>query len=121
MVSVIDTLFWLPHCSTCQKADAWLKEHGIIVKQYHDVKTTPITPAVLKQLVDGVGGEETLFSKRAMKYRQLGLHEQTLTPEQLFNHMLEEYTFIKRPVLLTSDNRVLAGFSQKVYAASLLG
>jgi arsenate reductase (glutaredoxin) len=108
-------LYWLPHCSTCQKAEAALQDLGVTIERTIDLKATPITANDLRTLVTGIGGEEALFSKRAMKYRSMGLHEQVLTPEQLFEHMLTEYTFIKRPVLLTTDNQVIAGFSQKTY------
>ena len=115
MAPTIKTMFWLPHCSTCQKAEAWLTTQGIPIEQTHDLKATPLSEDALKQLVKGIGGADNLFSKRAMKYRSMGLNEQTLSDEQLFEHMLAEYTFIKRPALLLSDGRVLAGFSTKQY------
>jgi arsenate reductase (glutaredoxin) len=54
-----------------------------------------------------------------MKFRSLGLDKQVLTDDQLFQHMLDEYTFIKRPVILTKAGVVLAGFSAKAYDALL--
>jgi arsenate reductase-like glutaredoxin family protein len=35
----------------------------------------------------------------------------------MLRYMLEEYTFIKRPTVLTSDKRVLCGYSKKQYDA----
>jgi arsenate reductase len=45
-----------------------------------------------------------------MKYRKLGLHEQTLSGDDLLRLMAEEYTFVTRPVIVAGD-RATAGFS----------
>jgi arsenate reductase len=111
---VVDVMYWLPHCSTCQKADAFLKELDVNVRQYVDVKTEPVDKATLEALCKKMGGVEALFSKRAMKYRQWGLDQKTLTNAEMLDYMIQEYTFIKRPVIVAGDN-ILAGFSQKQY------
>jgi arsenate reductase len=110
-------LYWLPHCSTCVKAHDWLLAHGVSVVATHDIKAERLPLATVEALVAGIGSAEALFSKRAMKYRQLGLHEQTLSHADMLKWMHEEYTFIKRPVLLLSNGQVLAGFSAKTYAS----
>jgi arsenate reductase (glutaredoxin) len=116
----IETFFWLPHCSTCQKAEGYLLDAGATIQHYVDLKASPIAEATLRDLVTRIpGGTVGLFSKRAMKFRSLGLDKQVLTDDQLFQHMLDEYTFIKRPVILTKAGVVLAGFSAKAYDALL--
>jgi len=55
---------------------------------------------------------DKLFSRRAMKYRSLGLHEQQLSEDDLVRHMAQEYTFVTRPVIVRGD-RATAGFSAK--------
>ena len=114
-------LYWLPHCSTCQKAKAFLEANGVSFSLVRDIKADPLSQQEVQGFVDKMsGGAEALFSKRALKYRSLGLHEQTLTPEQLIEHMATEYTFIKRPVVIfEADNAVFAGFSAKQYEAYL--
>jgi arsenate reductase len=59
-----------------------------------------------------VGGVEKLVSKRAMKYRGMGLHEQTLSDDDLLRLMPEEYTFVTRPVIVRGDHATY-GFSAK--------
>jgi arsenate reductase len=49
-----------------------------------------------------------------MKYRSMGLNERTLSDEEMIDYMTEEYTFIRRPVLI-AENDALAGFSKKKY------
>ena len=112
---VIEAFYWLSHCSTCQKAEAFLKERGAKIQRYIDVKTESVSRTELEQLVQKIGSVEALFSKRAMKYRQWGLDKQTLSPDEMLDYMAKEYTFIKRPVLVTKDGQILSGFSAKQY------
>jgi arsenate reductase (glutaredoxin) len=58
------------------------------------------------------GRAETLFSRRAMKYRQIGLHERELSEDDPLRLMAEKYTFVTRPVIVRGD-RATAGFSAK--------
>lgn len=113
----IDIFYWLPKCTTCQKADAYLKEHGIRIARYVDVKTMPVSRETLQQLAEKLGGVENLFSKRALKYRAMGLHTRPLSDDEMLDRMAEEYTFIKRPVVVTASGNVMAGFTKKPYEA----
>lgn len=107
-------LYGLPHCTTCQKAVGYLEELGVKVESFHDVKENRLSRTEVENLVKLVGGVEKLFSKRAMKYRSLGLNERDLSREELLDYMVDEYTFIRRPVLVFGD-KALAGFSKKKY------
>jgi arsenate reductase len=116
----IERFYWLPHCSTCQKAEQHLLKKGAVIKKHINVKEEKVSRQELEELCNALGGVDKLFSKRAMKYRGWGLHEKELSDEDMLNYMLEEYTFIKRPVLVTAasktqDKRVLSGFSAKQY------
>jgi arsenate reductase (glutaredoxin) len=119
MSLVIETFYWLPYCSTCTKAEAWLKSQGVTIKNLVDIKSTPLSKEIILQLCKALGSEEALFSKRAMKYRSLGLHERTLTAEEMLHYMALEYTFIKRPVAVFSTGQVQCGFSEKAYKTLL--
>ena len=66
------------------------------------------------QLAELVGGAGELFSRRARKYRAQGLHERELSDDDMLDLMTAEYTFIKRPVLV-SGTRAVAGFTPKTY------
>jgi arsenate reductase len=117
----IERIYWLPHCSTCVKADQYLKDKGATVKKYINVKEEQVSEKEIQELCDLMGGVEKLFSKRAMKYRGWGLHEKELSEADMLKYMHEEYTFIKRPVIVTKDKRILAGFSAKQYDLLLQG
>ncbi len=51
-------------------------------------------------LFEKSGSYESLFNKRAMKYRALGLNTAKLTEGDFRKYILKEYTFIKRPILV---------------------
>ncbi|HEU4559380.1 MAG TPA: ArsC/Spx/MgsR family protein [Longimicrobium sp.] len=105
-------MYGLPHCSTCVKARDHLVARGVEVRSFRDLKTQPLSRAEVEELARKVGGVEKLFSRRAMKYRQMGLHEQELSDADLLRLMTEEYTFVTRPVIVRGD-RATAGFSMK--------
>ncbi len=114
-METIETFYGLPNCTTCQKAEAFLKDKGLTIEAIVNVKTHTVDKATLRHLAHQLGGVENLFSKRALKYRALGLHERTLTEDDMIDLMHQEYTFIKRPVVVTKSGKVLAGYTQKPY------
>lgn len=106
------TVYGLPHCSTCQKTVAYLEGKGVRVDGFRDIKADRLSAEEVRALAERVGGAEKLFSRRAMKYRQMGLHERELSGEEMLRLMAEEYTFVTRPVVVAGD-RATAGFSAK--------
>ena len=78
-----------------------------------DIKTEPITPAQLDDMITLAGSADALFSKRARKYKELGLKNRKLSDSEIRQLILSEYTFLKRPVLLF-DGQIFIGNSPKV-------
>ncbi len=107
-------IYGLPHCSTCKKAVEFLESAGVEIESFHDIKEKRLSRREIEQLVERVAGVESLFSKRAMKYRAMGLHEREVSEKEMIKLMVDEYTFIRRPVLVYED-MALAGFSKKKY------
>ena len=62
------------------------------------------------------GSYEALFSRVAMKYKSLGLKDMKLQEEDYRQYILNEYTFLKRPVFLIDDG-IFIGNSKKNVAA----
>ena len=81
-----------------------------------DIKTEKITPAQLEQMKKMAGTYEALFSRRAMKYKELGLKDKKLTEDDYKKLILEEYTFLKRPVVILKD-KIFVGSEKKNVAA----
>ncbi len=106
------------HLSTCTTSQRILKElkpgPGYALQ---DIKTDPITPEQLDAMATLAGSYEALFSRVAMKYRAWGLGGRRLTEKDYRRYILQEYTFLKRPVLV-SGKRIFIGNAPKTVAAA---
>ena len=107
-------LYWLPGCSTCRRAEQFLKSQNIEVSGFHNLKENPLTREQIENLAAQIGGADKLFSRRAIKYREMKLGERELSENEMLDLMASEYTFIKRPVLVFGSEAI-AGFSEKGY------
>ncbi len=108
-------IYYLASCSTCVRI---IKElGGLDGFEMQNIKEEKMTAKQLKQMADMAGSYEALFSRRAMKYRSMGLNEMTLTEKDYQRYILEEYTFLKRPVMII-DEAIFVGNSKKVVAAA---
>lgn len=103
-------IFHLSTCNTCKKIIQQLDNGAGFDLQ--DIKTEKITEAQLDFMKEKVGSYEALFSRRAMKYRSMGLNEMQLEEADYRKYILEEYTFLKRPVIVI-DDEVFVGSSKK--------
>lgn len=77
-----------------------------------EIKTQPITVKQLDELHDLTGDYEVLFSRRAKKYKQMDLKNQDLTEKDYRQFILDEYTFLKRPVII-NEKEVYIGSTKK--------
>lgn len=107
-------VYYLATCSTCQRI---MKEVGVDDSfEQQDIKTEAMTPEQVDEMKTMAGSYEELFSRKAMKYRGWGLHEKELTETDYRKYILEEYTFLKRPVFIIGDE-IFVGNSKKTVAA----
>jgi len=112
-------IYHLGTCSTCQ---AILKETGIQSLadkgkfELQDIKTEKISPAQLDEMKALSGSYESLFSRRALKYKSMGLKDKQLTEKDYRKLILEEYTFLKRPVALV-NGKIFTGNDKKTVEA----
>ena len=103
-------IFHLSSCTTCQRI---LKELGGAKDfELQDIKEENLQPEQLDFLKNKVGSYEALFSRRAMKYKSMGLKDQQLSEKDYRRLILEEYTFLKRPVIVIG-NEVFVGNAKK--------
>ena len=102
-------VYYLSTCDTCKRIMSELNLEGF---EKQDIKNEAITKTQVEQMKELAGSYESLFSKVSRKYRALGLNERDLTEEEMKNYILEEYTFLKRPVFII-DNEIFIGNSKK--------
>ncbi len=105
------TVYHLTQCGTCQRIirDLKLVERGF---ELRDIKLQPIQPAELDRFREKTGSYDALFSRRAIKYKTLGLKDRNLSEDEIRSFILEDYTFLKRPVIIIGED-VFAGNEQK--------
>lgn len=107
-------LYWLPHCSTCKKAAQFLENQNVEISDFRNLKENPLSREEVETLAKQLGGADEVFSRRAIKYREMKLQSRELSDAEMLDLMASEYTFIKRPVLVSGE-RAIAGFSEKKY------
>lgn len=90
---------------------------------FQDIKNEKITGSQIDEMNALAGSYEKLFSRRSMKYKSLGLAQKVLTESDYRQLILDEYTFLKRPVFLIeneifigNDKSTLAKVAEKISA-----
>ena len=111
-------IYHLSTCSTCQRIinDLDLYHQGF---EFQDIKKENISAEALDKIAEAVGSYEALFSKRAMKFRSMGLNEMDLTEQDYRKYILEEYTFLKRPFIAIDGEYFIGNSKMVVEAASV--
>ena len=100
------------HLKTCDTNRRILKEMDTTGYILQEIKTDPITVKQLEELFSLTKSYEVLFSRRAKKYKEMDLKNQVLTETDYRQLILDEYTFLKRPVIL-NEKEVYAGNTKK--------
>lgn len=108
-------IYHLANCTTCQRILKELNPGKEFILQ--DIKTESITEKQMDEMVKLSGNSEALFSRIALKYRAWGLNEKNLSEKDYRKYILEEYTFLKRPVIIIGK-QIFIGNSPKTVAAA---
>ncbi len=108
-------IYHLGTCNTCQRI---IKELQLPEDfELQDIKIQAMTTKQVEEMEKLAGSYEALFSRRAMLFRQRGLHEKTLSENDYKDLILDRYTFLKRPVIILND-QIFIGNSKKVVEAA---
>jgi len=108
-------IYYLSSCTTSQRILKELHPGKDVLLQ--DIKTEKMTPAQVDEMARMAGSYEAIFSRIALKYRSLGLNKMKLGEKDYRRYILEEYTFLKRPVIIIGD-KIFAGNAPKTVAAA---
>jgi len=106
------------HLRNCTTSQAIIKQTRVDKKglEMQDIKIEKITAAQLDEMKKMAGSYEALFSRRALKYKELGLKDKKLDEKDYRNLILDEYTFLKRPVVIIND-KIFVGSEKKTVEA----
>jgi len=108
-------LYGLKQCSTCVKAMAWLKQHGVAFN-FVDYRARPVASDMLRAWAEQLGGWEKLVNRASMTW--LNLPEERKSPasaDEWLALIAEFPALVKRPVTVDGAGRVSVGFSEKKY------
>lgn len=108
-------MYHLAHCTTCQ---AIIKETGADLAglEFQNIRDEKITKKQLEEMKKLAGSYEALFSRRALKYKELGLKDKHLSEDDYKNCILQEDTFLKRPVTIVNE-QIFIGSDKKTVEA----
>lgn len=102
-------IYYLKTCDTCKRILNLINTDGFLLQE---IKTDPITIKQIEEMYILSGSYESLFSRRSKKYKAMNLKNQSLTEADIKQLILEEYTFLKRPVIIFKDT-IFIGNSKK--------
>ncbi|MEO9572333.1 MAG: ArsC/Spx/MgsR family protein [Polaribacter sp.] len=103
-------VYFLQTCDTCRRI---LKEVNTDGFERQEIKANNITVAQLEEMHKLSGSYEALFNKRAKLYKAMDLKNQDLSEADYRQFLLDEYTFLKRPVFIL-DDEIFIGNSKKI-------
>jgi arsenate reductase (glutaredoxin) len=107
---VMKKIFYLSSCSTCKRIMSEIP--NLADFELQDIKKEAITAQQLEALAAAAGSYEALFSRKSQQYRPKGYHQKQMTESDYKDAILEEYTFLKRPVVVVED-RLFIGNSKE--------
>jgi len=105
------------HLSSCKTCAGIIGQLELTKKKFifQDIKTEKISALHLEEMKKLSGSYESLFSRIALKYKTLD--PKPSTEAEYKNLILNEYTFLKRPVILTAG-QIFVGNSKANVAAA---
>lgn len=102
-------VYFLQTCDTCRRI---LKEVPLENFERQEIKSNPISVSQLEEMYSFSNSYEALFNKRAKKYKAMDLKGETISEREYKQFILDEYTFLKRPVFII-ENEIFIGNSKK--------
>lgn len=110
-----------PKCSTCRKAQKWLDEHDVDY-DIRDIKTENPDLAELELWHQASGLPlKKFFNTSGQLYRSLELSKKLpgMSDAEQYALLASDGMLVKRPILVTDDNKILVGFKEDQWAETL--
>jgi arsenate reductase (glutaredoxin) len=115
-------LYGYPKCSTCVKAQKFLKEQQLAYEIF-DITITPPSRQELEGMLLQYGGViKKLFNTSGVQYRELGLSKKidSMPVDQLMELLANNGKLVKRPFLLVDGKPICVGFKQEQWQKALV-
>lgn len=109
-----------PKCTTCQKAEKWLKENNAEYES-RDIKTDNPTYDELKNWYEKSGLPlKKFFNTSGLVYRAMDLKNKldNMSEDEMLNLLARDGMLVKRPMVI-GDDFVLVGFNEKAWSEKI--
>lgn len=108
-------MYGIKNCDTIKKARRYLEDNGVNY-QFHDYRVDGISDELLSIFMEHIDWE-VLVNKRGTTWRKLTDDEKNavIDADSAKKVLTAEPAMIKRPVLVSPDNRYLVGFNANDY------
>lgn len=103
-----------PKCSTCKKAEKWLRDQGVDY-ELRNIKEDNPAKEELREWHEKSGLDiKRFFNTSGMLYRQMQLKDRLadMSEEEKLELLATDGMLVKRPILIYKDH-VLTGFREK--------
>ena len=109
----MNTFICYDRCSTCRKAEKWLKDNGIEYVRRPIKEENPTAGELGEWLARSGLGAKKLFNTSGKLYREMNLKDRLpdMTDAEMLELLAGDGMLVKRPILVTDDT-VLFGFKE---------
>jgi len=107
-------------CSTCRKAEKWLKSKDLEFQLIDIVKEPPLVNYLNLALKQYSDDKKRIFNTRGKAFKTLNLDINVLSREEIIQLLLSDGKIIKRPFLIYEAKKVILGFNEVQYAKQFL-
>ena len=112
-------LIQYPRCTTCKKAEKWLKDNGLEYEAIHIVEQTPSKEELKAIWEKSELPLKKFFNTSGMKYKELGLKDKlsSMSEEEQLELLASDGMLVKRPIV-TDGEKVTLGFKETDFTES---
>ena len=109
-----------PKCTTCQKAQRWLDEHGVRYTLRNIKEDRPTEEELRAWHARSALPLKRFFNTSGLQYKALQLKDRLpqMDENEQFALLASDGMLVKRPILI-ADDRVLVGFKEAEYTAAV--
>ena len=107
-------------CSTCRKAEKWLKSKNFEYQLIDIVKEPPLVNYLNIALEQYSDDKKRIFNSRGKAFKNLNIDINSLSREETIQLLLSDGKLIKRPFLIYEGKKVILGFNEIEYAKQII-
>ena len=116
----MNTFICYDRCSTCKKAEDFLKKNGISFQKRPIKEENPTAEEIHQFRARSGLSLKRFFNTSGMLYKEMGLKEnlESMSEEEQEKLLATDGMLVKRPIFLYGD-KVLVGFKEKEWEEAL--